>query len=431
MNRRFRGFFPVTLSLGIALHFSGTSRAQTAAPPLSLGAAQEEARRNAPEAAEIAARLAGADAVYRAGRRVFRSDPEVSAGLSRGSRDEGGTELEASLTLDPLSPAWGPRRSAATADLETTRAGQSDALRALDESVAIAVAQLALAQRRAARQEQIASIFVIAAAAAEIEVSVGRGSRLDSDAAHLDAGSASAEVAFAKRDLAASRADFARLLGRADSTNLSVQDLSESEAALSTPDLPSLVEGDPRVRSAVSETRAALLSRRAANLALWPAPTLSAQWTRGVHDIPAGSFQGTPNAAGLSARWRDTETLLRLSIPLPLFDRLREPRALATQREREAAAHEREVRADVLRELQQSWAALVAAREAIDAVRDAQGMVERDLALVEQAVRAGSFSSLERGVLVRRLEESGERADRSVFELRTARARWIRRADAP
>lgn len=431
MNHRFRVFLPVVFSLGIALHFSGTSGAQTAAPPLSLEAAQAEARRNAPEAAEIAARLAGADAVYRAGRRVFRSDPEVSAGLSRGARDGGGTELGASLTLDPLSPAWGPRRAAAAADLETTRAGQSDALRALDESVAVAVAQMALAQRRSSRQEQIASIFGIAAAAAEKELSVGRGSRLDSDAAHLDAGSASAAVAFAKRDLAASRADLARLLGRADSTNLSVQDLAESEAALSTPDLPTLVEGDPRVRSAVSETRAALLARRAANLALWPAPTISAQWTRAVQDIPAGSFQGTPGADGLSARWRDTETSLRLSIPLPLLDRLREPRALATQREREATAHERAVRADVVRELQQSWAALAAAREALDANRDAPGMVERDLALVEQAVRAGSFNSLERGVIVRRLEESGDRADQSVFELRTARARWMRRAGTP
>jgi len=55
-------------------------------------------------------------------------------------------------------------------------------------------------------------------------------------------------------------------------------------------------------------------------------------------------------------------------------------------------------------------------------------VIERDAGFIEQAVRAGAFDAATRSVMLRRLEDAGQRVDDAVRDFRVARASWIRRA---
>src|SRR5438876_7933858 len=118
--------------------------------PLALAAAQAEAHAKAPEVADLEARVRGAATVLAQAGRRLRQDPAVSASYFNGSligrADEHAWNLVGTLPLD-VSGSWKPRAASAASDLARVELERDDGLRALDERVALAMADVALQQR--------------------------------------------------------------------------------------------------------------------------------------------------------------------------------------------------------------------------------------------------------------------------------------------
>ena len=397
---------------------------------LSLDQVQAEARAQAPEAAELAARIGGARAVASDARRVLRNDPLLTAryvtGALCGDAGETAWEVGAEWTID-ISGSWAPRRGAAEADLDRATFDEADGLRMLDEAVAFAVADLSFGQRQVARLERIVALQELSAAAARKQLDAGQGTQLDVDSADLDWAAARQDLVIARGDREQARVRLARLVGRVSGTGVVVEDPIETKPLPARPD-PAAMEGDdPRVRAAEADMRAARLGLELDERLVWPAPTFGVDLGLARHEIPTGAFTGDPV---LNAKWRDTELGVRVTLPFPLVDRRKEQRTRSSLRLGNAEAHLRTVRADVWGERKGAWEALAAAAEAYQAVAGTAEIVDRDYDLLGKALRAGALDVVVRAQSLRRLEEAGVRLDRALRDLRVARARWARQAGA-
>ena len=397
---------------------------------LSLVEAQAEARRNAPESAELLARIAGAEAIAAQTGRRWRDDPTLSTSVFRGRLvghpDESAWDLSVRQAVD-LSGSWKPRAAAAAADLERGRFEGEDGLRALDERVAIAVADVALAQRQVVRGERIAELQRIAADAARRQFEVGTAPQIDADAAALDLAGGLMVLEQIRGDLDRSRLRLARFLGRETARDLAAEDPPESLETPPASDVAGLADRDPRVRAANAELEAARFERQTFERLVMSGLTLGVDYGRQRNDIPLGAITGSLAAGGLTANWTDSDLLFSVSVPLPLFNRQREPQARATARILTAEARLRAVRADVRSELETTWFAFQTAARSLQTVAGTSVVVDRDATFVEQAVRAGQFDATTRALSLRRLEDAGRRIDEAVRNLRAARAEWIRR----
>ncbi len=413
--------------LAFAAFVAADARAQ---PPLTLAQAQAEARANAPDSAEAQARIAGAEGIALQARRVLTLDPTISTSVFQGALvgrpDEGAWNVGVRQPVD-VSHAWRPRAASAAADVERAQQDAQDVLRALDEGVAIAVADLALAQRLIARGERITTLAAIASDAARRQFEAGGVPQIDADAAELDLAATRFGLEQARGDLDRARARLARLLGRTDWGGLIVQDPVEPLDVPARTDTTAVAARDPRVLAVEAEVRAAQFERQMFERLARPMPTLGLDVGREQRDIPAGGFTGTPFAGGLTANWHDANLVFSVSVPVPLFNRQREPRARATARILAAEARVRIVRADVRSELESSWSTVAATARAYDTVAGTEEIIERDAGFIENAVRAGAFDATTRTQALRRLEEAGRRLDLALRDLRAARAAWIRR----
>jgi len=130
----------------------------------------------------------------------------------------------------------------------------------------------------------------------------------------------------------------------------------------SRPDVSTIVEADPRVRAAAAELDAARFERQTFERLMTPPLTVGLDYGRTRTEIPIGAITGGPPGSALGANWLDRELTFNVSVPLPLFNRQLEPRALATGRILAAEARIRTVRADVRMELETTWSALEARR---------------------------------------------------------------------
>ncbi len=397
---------------------------------LTLADAQTEARAHAPEAGELDALVRGAEAIAAQASRVLRQNPRVSGSYFNGAligRDETSWNVSASLPVD-LSGSWKPRAASANSDVVRTRFQREDGLRALDEQVAIAVADVALQQRLVVRSQRIVDLQTIAADAAHRQLDVGQGTQLDADSADLDLASTRVALEQARGELASARARLARLLGRETTTDLQVDDPQEPTAPVQRPDFDPLVNRDPRVEAAVAEIDAATFERETYQRLAMPMPPFGIDAGYPRRDIPSSSFAGIPFASLLSANWPDRDLIFNVSVPIPFFDHQQEPRARATGRLLTSEAKLRTSRATVRSELESAWAALDAAQRAAQAVANIPAVIDRDTDFVEQAVRAGAFDAVARTQALRRLSDSGRVADTTVREYRAARAAWLRRS---
>ena len=402
---------------------------------LSLAEAQTEGRAAAPEVAELQARISAAEAVAAQAGRRFRDDPVVSSSLFRGELlgrpDEHAWSVGIRQPFD-VSGSWRPRLASANADVFRAQFDRDAGLRLLDARVAVAVADLALAQRQVARAEQVASLAGIAAEAVHRQLDAGTAPQIDADSADLDLSGTRLTLEQAKGDLAQSRTRLARLLGRATPDGLVVDDpLEPGDVGGAVPEVTRLVDRDPRVRAAMAEIDAARFERDTVDRLVRGPVTLGLDYGRERRDIPAGSVTGAPFAGGLTANWADSDLVFNVTVPLPLAKRQLEPRARATGRMLTADAALRRVRADVSAELRLAWDSVVAAARAVQAVSVTAVILSRDAGFIEQAVRAGQFDATTRVTALRRLEEAGRRLDVAVRDLRAARAAWIHASGAP
>jgi len=407
------------------------ARSVCAQEPLTLTAAQSEARAHAPEVAELDAQVRGAEAVAAQASRRLRQNPAVSGTYANGSLigrpEETSWSVGASLPID-ISGSWKPRSASAVADVTRSQFDREDGLRALDEQVAVAVADVALQQRLVARTQRIVDLQKIASDAAHRQLDVGQGTQLEADSADLDAISARVTLEQARGALMGARAHLGRLLGRDGNGDLVVDDPIEPAASAPAPDISTLTDRDPRVQAALAEVDAARFEQATYERLANPMPTFGVDAGYSRRDIPAGSFSGIPFAGNLTALWPDRELVFNVSVPLPFFDRQQEPRARATGRLLTGEAKLRTVRAAVRSELESVWATYDAAQRAAQAVSTMPGVLDRDADFIEQAVRAGAFDALTRTQALRRLAETGQVVDTTIREYRAARAAWIRRS---
>ena len=399
--------------------------------PLSLTAAQAEARARAPEAAELQARIAGAEAIALQAGRVFRDDPTISSNLFRGSLvghpDESAWDLSFKQPID-ISGSWKARAGAAAANLARTRFEGEDGLRALDERVAVAFADVALVQRQLTRTDRIVELQRIAAEAARRQLEVGTAPQIDADAAALDLAGALMTLEQTHGDLDRSRLHLARLLGREIASDLVVEDSPEPAETPPAPQFAALVDRDPRVRAANADLETAHFEQQMFERLVNSPLTFGIDYGRKQSDIPLGAFTGVPLTGGLKANWTDSDLVFSVSVPVPMFNRQREPRARATARILTAEARVRAARADVRNEMETAWVAFQTAARALETVTGTSAIVDRDASFIEQAVRAGQFDATTRALALRRIEEAGRRLDAAVRDVRAARAAWLRRA---
>jgi cobalt-zinc-cadmium efflux system outer membrane protein len=423
---------PIVLMPILGMLWAADAGAQVA---LTLAEAQREARAAAPEAGELQARLAAAEAMAaQAGRRV-RDDPIVSSSVFRGELlghpDESRWSVGIRQPVD-LAGSWRPRLASANADLARAQFDREAGLRLLDERVAAAVADVALAQRQVARGEQLANLARIAAEVVHRQHEVGTAAQMDADAADLDLSGTLLTLEQMKNVLAQSRTRLARLLGRTAITDVMIDNPAESaHVPGAPPDFTPVVDRDPRVRSALSDIDAAQFERQVFDRLARSPVTFGLDYAQERREIPLGRLSGSPSASGLSAKWPDSELVFNVTVPLPLFNRQLESRARATGRVLIAEATLRRVRADVAAELRSAWDALVAASSALQRVSATPVILSRDVEFVEQAVRAGLFDATTRVTMLRRLEEAGRRLDFAVRDMRIARAAWVRVSALP
>lgn len=395
--------------------------------PLTLADAQTEARTHAPDADALDIRVAGIEAIARDKRRRLRTDPELStsyaSGAAGGDAGEQSVGLGLAWTLD-LSGAWRDARDAADADRDRAGASRDDGLAALDEAVALAVADLAHAQRQLERAEKIVGLQQTTRDAAVRLLDSLQGTQLDVDAAELDLAAASADREEARADRERAQIALARLLGREEHAALVVADPIDDAGAPSESDLDAMVDDDPRVRAADAAARSAKFEQQAADRSTWKSITFGLDVDYARHDIPEGSFAGDGT---LGAAWQDWEIGVRVSVPLPLFDRRHESRTRARAQVSDVVADAAVVRADVLAELKTAAAELRGAVEVWKALAATGETIDREYDLLDKAFRAGALDVDARAQSAKRLVDAGARLDAALRDLRVARARWIRR----
>jgi len=405
----------------VALVCAAASTAAAAPAPLTLTAAQAEAREHAPERDAAEARVSGArDVAAVAGRWV--ADPVASAEYHADADRAWSVGLEWTL---PLSGASRARGAAAAAELRAAARARDAALAELDAEVALAFADLADAQRRLARADRLIRLHELAVDVAERQLKAGNGTRLDVDAAGLDLRAARVARADAGGDLASARVRLGRLLGRTATDELAVADTLDLAAAPGDIELAARIAADPRVRAAQADLDAARATATAERRAARPDVTFGVDVGRARNQVPAGAFASDPD---LDAAWSDWEVSFQLSLPLPLFDRNRRARADARARVLDAEAALALARADVRAEIELARAQLAAAIEAVEAAADVPQIVEREIDLLDKALRAGALDLADWSQQARRLEEVGGVYDQAVLSLRRARAAWARSA---
>lgn len=406
----------------------GTTSSARGDANLTLAAAQAEARVHAPDALELDARLRGAAAVASDAHRWIRRDPVLMATGAQGINEPGerSFEIGVSWTID-VSGSWAARGASADADRTRVVHEREGGLRALDEAVAMTMAEAGFAQRATLRAERIAALFAVASTSARRQLDAGSGTQLDVDAADLDFAAARASVVEARGSLEDARARLGRLLGRTDVASLIVEDPVESVAPVTSGAAAAVLEDDPRVRAVLADLDAATHERVLYERLVIPMPTVGVSYAVHQNEIPTGSFSGAA-LPGLGAAWTDRQATLTLSVPIPSFDRQTAGRVQAGARIANAEAHARVVRAQVGAELATALIAYRAAADSYAALAPTAEVLERDLALLDKSMKAGAIDAVTRAVALRRLAEIGARSDAALRELRVRRAQLIRRS---
>lgn len=412
------------LVVAIAATVAAQGHAQPA--PLALSQAQAEARAHAPERVVADAAVAAARDREAVAGRWLTHDP---VGIARYQQPAPGSAVDdrtwsvgLEWTLD-VSGAWRAHGRAARAAVTAADEERTAALLALDTEVARAVAELADAQRRVARATKMIALRELAAHAAERVRGTGGGTQLDVDAATLDLRAAQIDGAGARGDLEASRVRLARLLGRPDAAGLEVNDDVDRSPAPSLAVTDELVDRDPRVRAAVAQLEAARLTATAEQRAAISGVTVGVDLERARRDIPVGTFATAP---GVGGTWSEWEIGLQLSVPLPLVDRNRSARAAANADVRSLQASLVEVRMEVRTEIATAQAQLSGALAAMDAAADIPPILDREVQLLDRALRAGGIEFSSWAQQAHRLVEIGRTYDSAVLALRRARAVWVR-----
>ena len=385
--------------------------------PLTLAQAQAEARQRAPQSVRAEAGLAAARLRASGAGRAVR-DPSVTARYQQGDADDRAWAVGLEWTVDPFG-GFRSRRDAASSAVTSAAEQRAALLLELDVEVAIALAELADAQRRVARTVKLVELRQLASRTAERAKTTGTGTQLEIDAALLDLRGAQIDGANARGDLEAARARLARLLGRRDASSLTAADEIDVAPVPALQPGDDLIERDPRVRAARADLVAARHAADAERKSARPELTLGVEVGRARHEIPMGVLP-------VAAAWQEWELAVSLSVPLPLIDRNRAARANANAEVLAAEARLAEIRAEIHSDLGEARARLVAAVEAATAAADIPQILDREVQLLDKALRSGGIELDAWNQQARRFVEAARTYDEVILALRRARAEWTR-----
>lgn len=399
---------------------------------LTLTQAQAEARAHAPDVDLLTARATAAEELERDAGRAVRRDPwlnfNAAPGQLGGDRSEQDLGVGLRWSVD-VTGSWVPRRASARADRQRVGHEREDGLRALDEAVALAHADVAFLQRQLDRAVQLAALHAFASEAAQRQLSAGTGNQLDLDAAELDRIQADATIEQLQGDLRHGQVRLARLLGRPPRPGLRVEDVDVLPSLPPSLRVDEVVERDPRVQAGRAERRAAEKERDSYRRLIWGGPTFGVDYNYRRRSIAAGAFRG-PGAAGLTASWTDQEVTVSLAAPIPVADRQTAGRARNRGRLAVAEAQVQVMRADVAAAVAASEADLLTAAEVLRKLAASREILERELQLVEVAIKAGTLDAVTRATTLRRLLDVGRRLDEAQRAYRVAHAHWLRQTSS-
>jgi cobalt-zinc-cadmium efflux system outer membrane protein len=386
---------------------------------LTLGAAQDAARRTSPELR--AARGAVAAATARERQAGVLPNPTLAYGREQTSRSGQTNAQDVAQLEQPLEIGGqrAARRDAARLRRAAAEARLATAAVQVDFDVARAFALAVAAERRTRLAEQTATAFTEAQRVSDRRLSAGDVSGYAARRLRLEAARYAAVRAAAALDRRSTRVALASLMGlatgAADSLALPTDLPTGPGDATPLPALDSLVaraeRSRPELRAAALDAEAAAAEARLAARERVPTPTLSAGYKgERVADSARGS------RAGFSG------FVAGVSVPLPLFDRRTGAIEAAEAEARRMSAETDVVRRHVVREVTDAADALRAAelqRVALTphlgddtriAVRAVQASyAEGEITLVEwlDAVRAyqdaeSTYATLQAEVAVRR-----------------------------
>jgi cobalt-zinc-cadmium efflux system outer membrane protein len=276
----------------------------------------------------------------------------------------------------------------------------------LVREVKIAYCQVQTAERSAAVAADLVSVAAAAAVAATKRNVAGEIALQEQLRAEIQLEQTKAEKVNAAREAAVARQELARLLGRPDLSEVQLTGVPDESGKLTLVNsAPSaILAGHPAMVAARARRDQALATLRRAGLE--PRP-----------DVTVGVAAGRDEAAN------ENQMALRLSIPLPLFDR-------SKGKQQEARAGVREAEAGIVatqQTLLAAWRAAVArykaAAEQVTAHRERiLPKSEQALRLVQTGFEEGKFNFIDYLDIQRTTAEARLAYQKKLFELNSARA---------
>jgi len=366
----------------VALAVAGNASAAPAAV-LTREQAVARALSENPEIQSLEAAVEAAQGVLGADRRFLRSNPVVDGAVGpRKGADDDTLDWSVGLTQElEIAGQRGNRIALREAELLAARARLEARAVALAAEVRQAFGAALAARERQQLAGEATRLAQEALAAANERLEAGAGTRLEVNTARVELGRAMRERGVAEQQQAAAENNLALLLAVGADTGLQL-----------TGNLGGQLTGSAAALREQAKQRMDLIAAELQLDAAKAAAKLAA--AEAFPDI----------AVGASYRQEEGDRIVQgtLAVPLPIFDRNQEGRAVATAQVRQAAAELAALQRRVEAELQLALSRYETARATVDAFgNDAVQALEQNLEMVNEAYRAGKIDFLQL-LLVRR-----------------------------
>lgn len=366
----------------VALAVAGNASAAPAAV-LTREQAVARALSENPEIQSLEAAVEAAQGVLGADRRILRNNPVVDGAVGpRNGADDDTLDWSVGVTQElEIAGQRGDRIALREAELLAARARLEARAVALAAEVRQAFGAALAARERQQLAGEATRLAQEALAAANERLEAGAGTRLEVNTARVELGRAMRERGVAEQQQAAAENNLALLLAVGADTGLQL-----------TGNLGGQLTGSAAALREQAKQRMDLIAAELQLDAAKAAAKLAA--AEAFPDI----------AVGASYRQEEGDRIVQgtLAVPLPIFDRNQEGRAVATAQVRQAAAELAALQRRVEAELQLALSRYETARATVDAFgNDAVQALEQNLEMVNEAYRAGKIDFLQL-LLVRR-----------------------------
>ena len=332
--------------------------------------------------------------------------------------NEGERRFSAAYSQEILTAGKRAKRlKVAGKDLEEYGYRIADAERLLDEEVKVAFYDLILAEHRLKLAGRFVEINEQLLRVARDRFAAGDIPELEVNLARVEVARSKGRKAEAEREIEPSRLKLFSLMGLSTGPEIGIAGTLENK------DFPARIE----------DLRALALARRPDLMAL------AAEKERADAEIHLAEAQGKPNVTAvlsleredssldvgdITAKDRDKLVGLKLSVPLPLYDRNQAGKKEAATRRRSAESRYLFVRRNVDREVESAFARLTSSEKALRIYgRDIFPQLEENLRLTQEAYRLAEVGILSVLEEQRKFLDANEGYLAALYQWNTALAR--------